>query len=252
MLYIAAVTGLATGLFGFACQSLYLHRGITHRAVEYPKGVAVFFRTTIWLTSGSKPWEWVAVHRYHHKSPDNILDPHSPWNFKSWGRLRIVLGSAFYYRKGVKRIAIFLYAGDVKRDKLDKLFQYGGLGPTLFILAFVPLFGTATIAGVVTHTLVVMGIYGYLNAFGHGAKEAKPYVGHSMNRRLFSLISFGEGLHGNHHANPLSPKFSHDGQHEFDPGWQIVRLLCFLRLARLTNVGTKEWWAEMTGSAAGV
>src|SRR5262245_48429174 len=58
--------------------SVYLHRGIAHRALQLHPVMDVCFRAALWLTTGQSRREWVAVHRKHHAFTDREGDPHSP------------------------------------------------------------------------------------------------------------------------------------------------------------------------------
>jgi stearoyl-CoA desaturase (delta-9 desaturase) len=52
------------------CTTVYLHRALSHRALSVRFPAAFIFRAIIWLTTGIKPKEWVAVHRKHHAYTD--------------------------------------------------------------------------------------------------------------------------------------------------------------------------------------
>lgn len=43
--------------------SVYLHRTLAHRALALHPVADMLFRTVLWLTTGQRPQEWVAVHR---------------------------------------------------------------------------------------------------------------------------------------------------------------------------------------------
>ncbi|MCX7122890.1 MAG: fatty acid desaturase, partial [Gammaproteobacteria bacterium] len=58
--------------------TVFLHRAQAHRALDLHPAVAHFFRFWLWLTTGMKTKEWVAVHRKHHAKCETIDDPHSP------------------------------------------------------------------------------------------------------------------------------------------------------------------------------
>src|SRR2546430_8356421 len=66
--------------------TIYLHRGLTHRALSVHPALAYPSRVLIWLTTGMRPREWVAVHRKHHAATDTAEDPHSPKVLGFWRR----------------------------------------------------------------------------------------------------------------------------------------------------------------------
>ena len=58
--YVAAAAALTH--VTIAAVTIFLHRGQTHRALELHPVVSHFFRLWLWLTTGMKTREWVAVH----------------------------------------------------------------------------------------------------------------------------------------------------------------------------------------------
>ena len=53
----------------------------------------------------------------------------------------------------------------------------------------------------------------------------------TTNELVTTILTFGEGLHNNHHGYPRSPKFSFRAS-EFDPAWPLIKLLIVLKLAK--------------------
>jgi sn-1 stearoyl-lipid 9-desaturase len=65
---------------------------------------------------------------------------------------------------------------------------------------------------------------------GHQGWAVDGVAVQGYNLRNLSLITFGESLHGNHHAFPRSARLAlEDGQ--LDPGWWLIKLLQRLGLA---------------------
>ncbi len=58
--------------------TLYLHRSMTHRGVEFHPVINHFFRFWTWITTSMITREWVAIHRKHHAATETEEDPHSP------------------------------------------------------------------------------------------------------------------------------------------------------------------------------
>jgi stearoyl-CoA desaturase (Delta-9 desaturase) len=117
--------------------TVYLHRALTHRALTIHPAVALPFRTVIWMTTGMRPREWVAVHRKHHAATDTVDDPHSPKQVGFW---RVQLGNVGLYKKVAADAAnTSKYARDIPPDRLDRLaFDYSllglGVGTTILIV----------------------------------------------------------------------------------------------------------------------
>ncbi|MGA0356400.1 MAG: fatty acid desaturase, partial [Ilumatobacteraceae bacterium] len=70
--------GVAVTTLANVCTTVYLHRGIAHRAIRFRRPADVAFRVVLWLTTGIRVRQWVAVHRKHHAHTDTPDDPHSP------------------------------------------------------------------------------------------------------------------------------------------------------------------------------
>lgn len=228
-LYASALVILTVQTSAF-CTSIYLHRCLTHRALVVHPGIAFFMRFYLWLFTGIVPKEWVAVHRKHHRYPDQEGDPHSP---KLKGLGRILLGNAFYYlREAREPETLVRFAPDIGNDWLDRrVFRHGVLGPIVGILLFVLLLGP--FAGGVAY-IFQAGIYIFLNAVINGIGHAVGYQtfeNTATNLQSVAWITAGEGLHNNHHEFPTSARFSLR-RGEFDPSWPLIRLLAALRLAR--------------------
>ena len=64
--------------------SIYLHRSLAHRSLAVHPVVDVMFRMLLWLATGQRRQEWVAVHRKHHTYTDREGDPHSPRLLGLW------------------------------------------------------------------------------------------------------------------------------------------------------------------------
>lgn len=100
----------------------------------------VIFRFILWLTTGQRREQWVAVHRKRHAFADSAGDPHSP---KLLGFWRVQLGNVFYYTREARNPAMIrTYAPDITQDRWDRmLFARGVLGPAVGIALLVAVFG---------------------------------------------------------------------------------------------------------------
>jgi stearoyl-CoA desaturase (Delta-9 desaturase) len=215
--------------------TVYLHRALSHRALTIHPAVALPCRGVIWITTGMRPREWVAVHRKHHAATDTPEDPHSPAVVGFW---RVQLGNVGLYKKvAADQLNTRKYARDIPPDNLDRLFfdrALLGLGVGIAILVVglwalgFPLWVGFLAAGV--HAVAYVMLSGAINAVGHTYGK-RPYDNSATNFQLLALVTAGEGLHNNHHAAPTSARFAlHRG--EVDPGSWLVRVLTACRLAR--------------------
>ena len=76
--------------------TIYLHRALAHRALVVHPLLDWMFRAVLWLSTGMRRQEWVAVHRKHHAFTDQEGDPHSPRLMGFWS---VQLGNVFLYLK---------------------------------------------------------------------------------------------------------------------------------------------------------
>jgi stearoyl-CoA desaturase (delta-9 desaturase) len=218
--------------------TVYLHRGLSHRALSVHPVMALPFRFVIWITTGMRPREWVAVHRKHHAATDTAEDPHSPAVLGFW---RVQLGNVGLYKKtaGDKR-NLQKYARDIPTDRLDTLFFDYALFGLAFGIAILVVVMWALGFGLITgfaaagiHAVLYVMLAGSINAVTH-TFGARPYRSSATNLKSLALVTGGEGLHNNHHAAPTSATFSlHRG--EIDPGWWFVRMLVALKLAHVRH-----------------
>lgn len=217
--------------------TVFLHRGAAHKALQIHSGVRLGFRSVIWLTTGIKPREWVAVHRYHHATTDTEDDPHSPMYIGFW---KVQLGNAVLYRKALADGSLVdKYARDLAPDRLDRtLFDRGFLGLSLGIGVLVLTLGwQAGLLAAVLHTGLYLALNASINAIGHSFGR-RPYPNSATNNQWLALLTSGEGLHNNHHAAPTSAKLALD-RGQIDPGWWLVWLLVKTRLAKLRHAEVK-------------
>jgi stearoyl-CoA desaturase (delta-9 desaturase) len=237
-LLAALVAGFCVTQLAIVATTVYLHRGLAHRALTAHAVVALPFRFITWITTGMRPREWVAVHRKHHASVDTVDDPHSPLQVGFW---RVQLGNVGLYKTvAADEANTRKYARDLPPDRLDRLFfdhaLFGlavGIGLLVVImwaLGF-PLWVGFLGAGI--HAVTYVMLSGAINAVGH-QYGTQPYDNSATNMQSLALITGGEGLHNNHHAAPTSARFSL-GKRELDPGWWVIRVLVKCRLVTIRH-----------------
>ena len=211
--------------------TVYLHRCLSHRGLTLRKPASMVFRTIIWLTTGIKPRQWVAVHRKHHAFTDEDGDPHSPVLL---GWKTVQAKNVALYRKALSDPAILeKYARDLPDDRWDRLLfnhKNTGLLTGIAILMVVcgPLVG---FLAAFAHTNMYLAGNAAVNALGHHFGR-RPYDIRATNLQWLAFCTMGEGLHNNHHAAPSSPRLSHRWS-EIDPGWWVIRTLAACGLATL-------------------
>lgn len=222
--------------------TIYLHRAQAHRSCDLHPAVAHFFRFWLWLTTGMITKEWVAIHRKHHARCETEDDPHSP----QFEGIRKVLfeGAELYGAESANAQTLEKFGRGTPDDWMERnIYRHrgGALGPTLMLFIAFALFGAV---GITFWALQMMWIpffaAGVINGLGHwwGYRSYEtPDTAHNLTPWAFFLG--GEELHNNHHAFPSSARFSLK-RWEFDLGWQVLRGLERVGLARILRVAPNE------------
>jgi stearoyl-CoA desaturase (delta-9 desaturase) len=216
------------------CVTLYLHRGQTHRGIEFHPLVSHFMRFWLWLTTGMVTKQWVAIHRKHHQNSDKEGDPHSPHLFGIWYIL--FAGVVCYIESARDKDMINKYGVGTPDDWIEKniysKFPYAGIIIMLIIslllfgwwgfwfwgiqMIWIPFWAAGVVNG-------VGHFYGYRN---YDSKDK------STNIIPWGIVIGGEELHNNHHGDPANPKLSRKSL-EFDIGWMWLSILQRLKLAKI-------------------
>mgnify|MGYP003349296059 FL=1 len=231
MILLSLLIGLVVTVVANIATTVFLHRAMAHRALALSSVAAVAFRALIWVTTGIRPRQWVAVHRKHHAFTDVEGDPHSPV-LLGWKNVQMK-NVALYRRCAADPRTISRYAKDMPPTKLDTLlFDRPVLGLVLGIVSLCVVFGP--VVGLVAsfvHVNLYLGGSAAVNAIGHHFGR-KPYDNGAGNLQWLAFLTAGEGLHNNHHAAPTSARLSHRW-YEIDYGWWVIKLLTWTRLARV-------------------
>jgi len=223
-----------------ASVTIFLHRNQAHKAVELHPLVSHIFRFWLWLSTGIRTKEWVAIHRKHHAKCETTEDPHSP---QILGLKKLLLEGAELYQKEARNSAtIKNYGMGTPDDWLERkiYFPFNRYGNYTMLLIDVALFG---VVGITIWAIQMMWIpiwaAGVVNGIGH-------YFGYrnyevkdaSTNIVPWGVFIGGEELHNNHHTYPNSAKLSSKWW-EFDMGWFYIRLLSIVGLAKVKQVAPK-------------
>ncbi len=228
--------------------TLYLHREQAHGSIKLHPLVAHFFRFWLWLTTGMKTKEWVAVHRKHHGKCELPDDPHSPEQKGLW---RVLFFGVHYYREAARLPSTYEYVrglrgANLPDDWLERnLYQKRNwLGLKLLLMVYVVLFGIPGLAiWLLQYLWIPIHAAGIINGVGHalGYRNADTRNGDGTNPDASTNIVpwgvwiGGEELHNNHHLYPTSAKFS-QRWFEVDIGWGVINCLRLLRLVEVRHV----------------
>lgn len=200
VLYLMAAVTLSVGY----------HRLFCHGAFKTGRFWHYTFATFGVLFMYSSPLQWVVTHATHHKHSDTSLDPHE-------GPLK----PASMLRKGYRNVPLkTILAKRLLRDKMhlfvDKYYALLWLvmatvifaaSPQVFVYCYLPAVGAAHLVAALHQT------------FSHTGNKPNDLW---MLEYIFP--SAGEWLHGYHHKNWQSWKFSTQWYH-FDMGSWVVRAI---------------------------
>lgn len=227
------------------CTSLYIHRGMTHRSVEFAPPLQHFFRFWIWLTDGVVVKEWVATHRKHHRFTDVEGDPHAPIVF---GIKRVAWDGFFYctlnrFRSYAPPLEVNTYGKGCPDDWLERNIYtpHNRLGFLVLMFINVLLFGRIGLAIWVIQLIwtplvsgsLITGVLHWRGGYKH--PDSKD------NARNFPFLGFlmvGDEYHSNHHTDPANPKMSHYW-YEFDLGWLYLKVFERLKLVKIIGTTIK-------------
>jgi stearoyl-CoA desaturase (delta-9 desaturase) len=219
---LAVLAGFAVCQLANLLTTVYLHRALSHRALRMTPWLSGVCRGLIWVTTGIRPRQWVAVHRKHHAYTDAEGDPHSP---VLEGYLTVQVANPYLYRKAAKdEQMVARFARDVPPDRWDLLLlDHALIGLSIGVGFLCLVFGweVGLIAAAV-HAFLYLLLSAAINAVGHRFGR-RPYPGASTNNWWLAWLVAGEGWHNNHHAAPTSARLAlHRG--EIDPAWWFIRV----------------------------
>lgn len=208
------------------CVTLFLHRGMTHKAISFHPVLAHFMRLWLWLTTGMNTKAWVAIHRRHHQKADQPGDPHSPHVVGIW---TVFLFGGYLYTIAARDKMLLQALGQGTPDDWIEKHVYTPhpwLGIIIMATIDLMLFGwSGLLVWAVQMLWIPFWAAGVVNGLGHWWGYRNGEVkDKSTNLFPIGIIIGGEELHNNHHIDGASPKFSRKW-FEFDLGWLYICIL---------------------------
>ncbi len=211
------------------------HRLLTHRGYTTPKWVEYFLTICATLALEGGPMFWVATHRLHHQNSDREGDPHSPRDGKWWSHMGwILMGESKH--ADIDKLA--RYAPDLAKDPVHRwLSKYHWVPLTTLGVVLLAVGGWKYVVwGVFWRVVVGLHSTWLVNSATHlwGSRRFATRDD-STNNGWIALITFGEGWHNNHHANPTSARHGL-AWYELDINWIGISVLRMLGLAKKIHV----------------
>jgi stearoyl-CoA desaturase (delta-9 desaturase) len=229
--YIDSVTALGVGL-GY-------HRLLTHRSFKAPKWLEYTLTTFGAMAIQDDAPKWVATHRIHHQFTETDKDPHSTKPGFFWAHMGWILkGTAQDHDEAtLKR-----YVPDLLKDKFHVLlakYYYIPLVLSGFVLFAIGGW-ELVLWGVFARVVVGWHSTWFVNSATHFfGKRRFATEDDSTNNAWVAILTFGEGWHNNHHAQPTSARHGLKW-YEFDMNWLTIRLFEKLGWAKQIRIFDAE------------
>lgn len=223
-------------LFGYFCMfglgiTVTFHRLMAHRSYRLVKPLEYLFALFANLGCTGSSVGWIFVHRMHHRYSDKEGDPHSPIVL---GKLGAIIGQ---YGNGFDKWCV----RDLVRDPVHRFYHdYYNIIITLVPALLVCIGVEYFIFGFAIPVFFNTAASRLSNWIDHEPKfGVRPHASGDMAHNVWwwSLLTFGEGWHNNHHAFPGDFRFGRKW-YEVDIGQYIIRFLAMMGAVRLKRVGS--------------
>ena len=217
---------------------LTVHRFLVHRSFRCGPVVKFCLCAIGQMACQGSLLKWVGNHRRHHLYTDEVGDPHSPYLDGKGHAFSSKLRSWMYVNNGWLFDDTMtdnnVYAKDMLEDPMVMFFTRTRWFWYFMSMVAIPgmwgyvfgglhaMWGTILFAGFFRAYLVVMAT-ATVNSVCHriGYRRFDDAKDQSTNQLLMTLITFGEGLHNNHHRYPRDAYLSH-AWYEFDLNGLII------------------------------
>lgn len=231
-------------------QTFFLHRYAAHKMFTMSKFWEKFFFVFQFVTQGSSylsPRAYAILHRMHHAYSDTPKDPHSPHHTKNlfnmmWDTKNIYNDFLKYKKDPEERFLKNLpewkaveNLGDIWLIRLA-----WGTAYSLFYIYFVPA-GMWYLYFLLPIHFLMGPIHGAIvNWSGHKHGYSNYNANDkSKNTFVWDFVCFGELFQNNHHMYPKRANFALKW-FEFDPTFQVIRLLHFLKIVKMQPLQVSE------------
>ena len=200
--------------FAMSCigMAVGVHRALCHRSFVLIKPLERLFSVFAALGMTGSPLGWVGTHRTHHAHADRDEDPHGPdqhgWSLLwtgpdphvEWWRMRDMLRDPF-------------------QRLLHRYYLLVAGGYAVILLAIHPL--AAVFGFLIPASLQITSTnLSTILAHGYGYRNYETRDG-STNNVLIAAMTWGEGWHNNHHAQPRHWSLSHRWWEVDIAGWCV-------------------------------
>lgn len=244
-----AVMLVGNWIVGSLGVGLGYHRLLTHRSFKTPKWLEYTLTMFGGMAIQDEAPKWVATHRIHHQFTETDADPHSTRPGFWWAHMEWILkGTAQDHDEAtLKR-----YVPDLLRDEFHVLLARFYYVPLIVSGVILFLIGGWSMVLWGVFVRVVFGWHStwLVNSATHfWGKRRFETKDDSTNNWIIALLTFGEGWHNNHHAQPSSARHGLKW-YEFDMNWLTISLFEKLGWAKeIRPFETKKATAKLERAA---
>jgi fatty-acid desaturase len=206
------------------------HRLLTHRGYKTPKWMEYFLTICGTLALEGGPIAWVATHRIHHQNTDKEGDPHSPRDGGFWAHMGWIITGRAMHRD---RKELLPYVPDLRKDKFHLWISNWHVLPSAAVaIIFFFIGGWPWVFwGVFVRSVMSLHFTWLVNSATHIWGTQRFDTGDdSTNSFWVAILTFGEGWHNNHHAEPRAARHGFRW-YELDVNWYGIWTLRTLGLA---------------------
>lgn len=208
----------AFGYFIVKClgNAMTYHRLVTHRSWNAPTWFKYFGNVCGTLGGQGSAIAWAANHIQHHRFSDQPDDPHSPkYKGMFWVQF-LSMTSPVNIRYTVP------YLKDKTLVWFHTYYWYIHLAYIILILTIYPFGIVSLYLTPIALNWIVSGLINNLtHMIGYRNFDTKDNSGNIL---VLGYISFGEGWHNNHHADPKNPRYGYKWW-ELDLSHFLIKLI---------------------------
>jgi len=202
-------------------SAVVLHRHVSHRSIEFRKGLQKPLLLLGTLCGQGTPLWWAGVHRgMHHCHADQEGDAHAPKN----GLFHAYIG--WIHSKDIDKINP-RHVRDLLKDKFHLFLNkhYVSIFWSFLIIGLIlnPVFTLwfwIVPAAWSFHQEAIVNVLCHSGKFGYKSHDSED---DAHNIRWLSFLTWGQSLHNNHHAKAGNYSFAEKG--EFDPTVIFIPLI---------------------------
>ncbi len=217
--YAAMIIG--NWIVGSLGVGLGYHRLLTHRSFKAPKWLEYTLTIFGAMAIQDDAPKWVATHRIHHQFVETDKDPHSTRPGFWWAHMEWILrGTAQDHDEATLR----RYVPDLLKDKFHILLaKYYYIPLVLSGLVLFAIGGWSMVLwGVFARVVFGWHSTWFVNSATHFfGKRRFATDDDSTNNAWVAILTFGEGWHNNHHAQPTSAQHGLKW-YELDMNWLTI------------------------------